>query len=169
MSSLPFMSIKPYIKWGLINLGGKSIECGQKILKLLKAEWAPKWVAIMHCWGHTKGENNSFWGNWKDDKEAKWAALTEDKPQPHWQLPCSCVPYLNGIHGILHKNRIGLRLKEEIFYQMDGGSLLMVHCHVWVTGSHICQAVPLRYALRTDSSQDHLGSAFLFLWALQHK
>jgi hypothetical protein len=27
--------------------------------------------------------------------------------------------------GILNENRLGLRLKEEIFYQMDGGSLLM--------------------------------------------
>jgi hypothetical protein len=40
----------------------------------------------------------------------------ENKPQPLWQLPCPCVPYLNGIHGIFHKNRLGLRMKEKIFY-----------------------------------------------------
>jgi hypothetical protein len=27
---------------------------------------------------------------------------------------------LNEINGILHKNMLGLRLKEKIFYQMDG-------------------------------------------------
>jgi hypothetical protein len=32
----------------------------------------------------------------------------EDKPWPHWQLPCSWVHYLNGIHGIHHKNGLGL-------------------------------------------------------------
>jgi hypothetical protein len=36
------------------------------------------------------------------------------------------VTYLNGTHGTLHKDRIGLRLKEENFYWTDGGSLLMV-------------------------------------------
>jgi hypothetical protein len=34
-------------------------------------------------------------------------------------------PFPNGIHGILHKNRLGLKLKEIIFYWMDSGSLLM--------------------------------------------
>jgi hypothetical protein len=28
-------------------------------------------------------------------------------------------------HGILHNNRLSLRLKEKIFYWTDGGSLLM--------------------------------------------
>jgi hypothetical protein len=49
----------------------------------------------------------------------------EDKPQLHWQLSCSCAPYLNGTHSILHKNRLDLKLKENIFYQTDSGSLLM--------------------------------------------
>jgi hypothetical protein len=49
----------------------------------------------------------------------------EDKPWPHWPLPCSRVPYLNGTYGILHKNRLGLRLKEEVFYQTHDGSLFM--------------------------------------------
>jgi hypothetical protein len=41
------------------------------------------------------------------------------------------------------------------------------HCHTWVTGSHICQAVPWRNSLREDSSWDHLGPAFLCAQALQ--
>jgi hypothetical protein len=49
----------------------------------------------------------------------------EDKPQSHCQLPCSCAPYLNGTHGILHKNRLDSKVKEEIFYWMEGGSLLI--------------------------------------------
>jgi hypothetical protein len=38
-----------YKKRVLINLGGKSIKYGQKILELLDAIWAPKWVAVIHC------------------------------------------------------------------------------------------------------------------------
>jgi ribonuclease HI len=40
----------------LINLGGKTIKYGQEILKLLDAVWAPKWVAVIHCCGHQKGD-----------------------------------------------------------------------------------------------------------------
>jgi hypothetical protein len=47
----------------------------------------------------------------------------EDKPQPHWQLFVPML-YLNGTHGTHHKSRLGLRLRREIFYQADGGSLL---------------------------------------------
>jgi hypothetical protein len=44
-----------------------------------------------------------------------------------------------------------------------------LHCHIWVTGSHICQGVPWRNPLRTNSSWDYLGPEFLCPQALQHK
>jgi hypothetical protein len=59
MPSLLFMSMEIYIKRGLINSGGKSIKYGQKILKLPKAEWAPKQVVVMHCAGHQKRETRT--------------------------------------------------------------------------------------------------------------
>jgi hypothetical protein len=44
-----------YKERGLINLGGKSFKYGQEILQLLEAVWDPKWVAVIHCQGHQKG------------------------------------------------------------------------------------------------------------------
>jgi ribonuclease HI len=38
-----------YKERGLINLGGKSIEYWQEILKLLDAVRAPKQVAVIYC------------------------------------------------------------------------------------------------------------------------
>jgi hypothetical protein len=37
--------------------------------------WAPKRAAIMHWWGHQKGNVTIAWENWKADREAKQAAL----------------------------------------------------------------------------------------------
>jgi hypothetical protein len=52
----------------LINLGGNSIKYGQEILELLKAVWAHKQIAIMHCQGHQKGEMTAVLGNRKADR-----------------------------------------------------------------------------------------------------
>jgi ribonuclease HI len=52
-----------YKERGLINLGGKSIKHRQEILKLLDAVWAPKWVAVIHCQGHQKGNATIAQGN----------------------------------------------------------------------------------------------------------
>jgi hypothetical protein len=71
----------PYIKRGLINLGGKRIKYGQEILKLLDAVWTPKRVAVIHCQGHQKGAATIVQGNQKADKEAKQVALTR-RPAP---------------------------------------------------------------------------------------
>jgi hypothetical protein len=59
MPSLPFISTEPYIKTGLINLGGKSVKYGPEILELLEAGWAPKQVAVMHCQRHQKRETTA--------------------------------------------------------------------------------------------------------------
>jgi hypothetical protein len=64
-------------------------------------------------------------GKLKSYCEAKEADSQEDKPQAHRQLPSSHAVYLNGTHVTHHKNRLGLRLRREIFYQADGGSLPM--------------------------------------------
>jgi hypothetical protein len=64
-------------------------------------------------------------GNQKADRKAKRAALTEGQTSASLAAALFPAPYLNGTHSILHKNRLGLRMKEEIFYQTDVGSLLM--------------------------------------------
>jgi hypothetical protein len=48
----------------------------KKILEILEAVWAPKWVTIMYFWGYKKGETTAAEGNWMTDKEAKQAAPT---------------------------------------------------------------------------------------------
>jgi hypothetical protein len=64
-----------YKERGLITSGGKSIKYGQEILKLLDAVQAPKWVAVIHCRVHQKGDIIIARGNWRADREAKQAAL----------------------------------------------------------------------------------------------
>jgi hypothetical protein len=53
----------------------------------------------------------------------------EDKPWPPWQLSFSCVPYLNGIHGILHKNR----------FEIEGENFLLGKWWKFTDG---CIAIP---------------------------
>jgi hypothetical protein len=65
-----------------------------------------------------------------------------DPPEPMNQLP------LNG------------KTEGENFLPDYGENLLMATLPTWVTGSHICQAVPWRNSLRADSSQDHLAQHF---------
>jgi hypothetical protein len=72
-----------------------------------------------------------------------------------------------GAHDIPHKNRLGLRLKEEIFYRMDGGSLLMAalpylsHWLPHLSGSSMKELTQGRQLSRP------LGPAFLCSQALQ--
>jgi hypothetical protein len=54
---------------GLLTLK-KSIKYGQSILKLLKAVWAPKQVAVLHYQGHQKGEKTAGQENQKADTKA---------------------------------------------------------------------------------------------------
>jgi hypothetical protein len=56
-------------------LGEKNIKYGQEILDLLDAVWAPKWVAVIHCRGHQKGDATIAWGSQKADKEVKQTAF----------------------------------------------------------------------------------------------
>jgi hypothetical protein len=52
-------------------LGEKSIKYGQEILKLLKAVWASKQVAVIHCRGQQKGDVTIAQRNWKADRKVK--------------------------------------------------------------------------------------------------
>jgi hypothetical protein len=63
------------------SLRGKSIKYGEEIIKLVDAVWDPKWVAVIHCQGHQKGDATIAWGNEKTDREAKQTALTRG-PSP---------------------------------------------------------------------------------------
>jgi hypothetical protein len=86
---------------------------------LLDTVWGPKQVAVIHCQGHQKGD---ALGNQKADKEAKLVALMRG-PAPAVLMalfPCTLATY-----STHHKNRFGLELKKEIFYQTDNGSLPM--------------------------------------------
>jgi hypothetical protein len=70
------MSMGPYIR--NIKYGGK------EILKLLDAVWVPKWVAVIHCQGHQKGDVTIAWGNWRADKRVQ-ASIPHEGTDP--QLP----------------------------------------------------------------------------------
>jgi hypothetical protein len=72
----------------LINSGRKSTKYGQEILKLLDAVWCPKWVAVIHCRGHQKGDVTIVCGNQKADKETKQVALTASPNcSDNWLVP----------------------------------------------------------------------------------
>ena len=51
------MPLPPYIKYG------------KEILKLLDALWAPRKVAVIHCWGHQEGTMVTR-GNFTADRKA---------------------------------------------------------------------------------------------------
>lgn len=59
---------------GLLTAQGKQIKHAEEILKLLGAIKQPEKVAIMHCWGHQKGNADFEIGNRLADQEAKRAA-----------------------------------------------------------------------------------------------
>jgi hypothetical protein len=64
----------------------------------------------MHYQGQQKRETTTIQGNGKAGQIS---------------TSLSAALYLNGTHGTHHKNRLGLRLMKEIFYQVDSGSLPM--------------------------------------------
>lgn len=59
----------------LLTAEGKDIRNKPQILKLLKAIWWPKRVAIMHCPGHQKGNSPEARGNHAADLAAREVAL----------------------------------------------------------------------------------------------
>ncbi|XP_076419054.1 uncharacterized protein LOC121825602 [Peromyscus maniculatus bairdii] len=64
-----------YLERGLLTAEGKTIKNKQEILELLKALWAPKKLAIMHCPGHQKGEGPIQQGNNLADQTARQVAM----------------------------------------------------------------------------------------------
>lgn len=54
---------------------GKTIKNKQEILKLLQAILLPQQVAVIHCWGHQRGNEPSAVGNRLADTTAKSAAM----------------------------------------------------------------------------------------------
>jgi hypothetical protein len=76
----------------------------------------------MHYRGYQKGERKTVQGNQKADSKVKRTALTGG-----WASPSlTAALFLCSLsEQYTSQNRLGLRMKEEIFYQMDGGSLLM--------------------------------------------
>jgi hypothetical protein len=77
---------------GLINPGGKDIKYGQEILELLKTIWAPKKVAVIHCWGHQKGNSITAWGNQKADQVAWQIAASSESASPAPVLGITLLP-----------------------------------------------------------------------------
>ena len=66
-----------YKERGLFTAVGKTIKNKEEILKLLKAIWLPKEVAVLYCKGHQKGDDPTARGNRLTDKAAKIAADKE--------------------------------------------------------------------------------------------
>lgn len=57
---------------------GKNIKNKSEILQLLEAVWAPQRLAIIHCRGHQKGNDEPAAGNHLTDHSAKAAAQDTD-------------------------------------------------------------------------------------------
>jgi hypothetical protein len=93
----------------------------------------------MHCQGHQKEETTAVWANQKANRKVKQTALTGR--QTSASLAAALFPCLLSEWDPQYTSQesLGLRLKEEIFYQMDGGNLLMAALPYL---SHICQTVP---------------------------
>jgi ribonuclease HI len=64
-----------YKEGGMITSGGKDIQYGPEILKLLEAVWGPQKVTVMHCPGHQKDKSTVALGNQRADQEAHAAVL----------------------------------------------------------------------------------------------
>jgi hypothetical protein len=111
-----------------------------------------------------EGETAAVQGNWKADRETKWTALTGGQMSVSLKLPCSHDPmvYLTRTGLVWDwRRKFPARWVVEIHWQPYWNSR--------VTVSHICQAGPWRNLVRAESSQDHLGPAFLCPQALWHK
>ena len=63
-----------YNERGLLNTGGREIKNQEEILKLLRAVWEPREVAVIHCKGHQRGKDSVSEGNRQADTTAKQAA-----------------------------------------------------------------------------------------------
>jgi hypothetical protein len=50
-------------------------------------------MAVIHCWGHQKGDAKIAWENWKANREAKQAALTTSTVLMAALLPCSLAEW----------------------------------------------------------------------------
>jgi hypothetical protein len=70
----------------------------------------------MNCWGHQKEETIAVWGNWKVDREAKWAALTEG--QTSAALTAALFPCpLTEVYPWYTS-------QEQAWFETEGGSFL---------------------------------------------
>jgi hypothetical protein len=67
----------------------------------------------------------AVWGNLKVDREAKQAAFTGRQSSASLAASLFSCPLSEWDPLYTSQHSLGLRLKKEIFYQMDGGSLLM--------------------------------------------
>ena len=59
---------------GMLSARSSPIKHKELILRLLEAVRLPAKLAVIHCKGHQKGQEEEAQGNRKADQEAKWAA-----------------------------------------------------------------------------------------------
>jgi hypothetical protein len=71
------------------------------------------------------GETTAVWGNGKADRKAKQAALTGGQTSASLAAALFLCSLSEWNPWYTSQDRLGLRLKEKIFYQTDGGSVLM--------------------------------------------
>ena len=62
-----------YKERGLLTAGGREIKNQEEILKLLRAVWEPREIAVIHCKGHQRGKDSVSEGNRQADTTAKQA------------------------------------------------------------------------------------------------
>jgi hypothetical protein len=101
------------------------LKHGQEILEMLEAVWAPKRALVMHCRGHQKERQQVFGETEKLRGKPNEQISQEDKLPTSLTAALFRALYLNGTYSTLHKNRLGLRLKEKFFYWSGGKNLLV--------------------------------------------
>lgn len=69
-----------YKERGLLVARGREIKNQERILKLLRAVWEPREVAVIHCKGHQRGKDSVSEGNRWADAAAKQAAERQTTP-----------------------------------------------------------------------------------------
>jgi hypothetical protein len=75
----------------------------------------------MHCQGYQQGKTTAVWGNWKADREAKWAALT--RGQTSASLTAALFPCP------LSKWDPWYTSQEQAWFENEGRSFLPGGCH----------------------------------------
>lgn len=103
---------------GLLSAAGKAIKNKEETLKLLKALWFPREVAVLHCKGHQKGNDPTAQGNGLADEAAKAAASKKTGEVP--SLTMALMPTAEALLPRYTKKEIDWAMAEGATQTREG-------------------------------------------------